>query len=114
MSAGKYNIEIESGANFSLEFIWNNDKQEPIDLEGYSAFVQVRECIGGKVIVDISNDTREITLDRAGKIFIEIPGEVTQGLDVKGVWDLLLISPSGERTRLVEGKAILERGVTEI
>ena len=114
MSAGKYNIEIESGSAFSLELIWNDNEQNPMNLENYEAHIQIRDCVGGKLLAEVSTTTRDITLDREGRIFIEIPGEATQGKNAKAVWDLLLISPTGERTRLVEGKAILERGVTEI
>lgn len=114
MSAGKYNIEIESGSNWDIQFTWTDDADAPIPLSGYQAHLQIRDCPGGKILVDVSSAAGHITLNDQGEIDIDIPGELTQSLSANGVWDLLLIAPGGERTRLVEGKAQLERGVTEV
>ena len=114
MSAGKYNIEIESGSEFVLQLNWGDADNNPINLIGYNAFAQIRNRAGGDILVDISSDEGDIQLSENGQIDIEIPGEKTQGIEGNGLWDLLLISPTGERTRLVEGKVVLDRGITEV
>jgi len=52
MSAGKFDITIEKGSDFSLKLDYKDSNDTTIDLSsGYSARMQIRESIGGTLIV---------------------------------------------------------------
>lgn len=113
MSAAKYNIQIESGSDFALQLVWQDEQGSPVDLSGYSAFAQVRDC-KNKLLAQASTTAGSITLDTAGLINIHIKGSETIGINATGEWDLLMVSEDDSRTRLLEGKAKFDKGITQL
>lgn len=122
MSAGTYNIVVEQNATLSLVFTWTagpnvyvppvGSQQQPVDLTGYSAMMQIRAyALSTAILYDA---TSNLVLGGVnGTITLTIPASTTQGFTWWfGVYDLLLTSASGVVTRLLEGTVTVCPGVT--
>ena len=50
MSAGKFDIEMEKGADFALNLDYKDSNDTTVDLSTFSARMQIRESSGGALI----------------------------------------------------------------
>jgi len=114
MIPGKYNIVCPQGSTYVQQFTYaiNN---EPVDLTGYSARMQVREKYISKTAIISLDSTDGIVLGgEAGTIDVEISSIVTELVPAKDyVYDLELVSSGNVVTRLIEGKFIVTPEVTK-
>ena len=112
MPAGKHNLQIEQGAQFTTTFTWKDSSGDPVDLTSYSARIKFKEEKGGTELYD-SNTNSDITLGgTAGTITLTIPTADTANFTFdNGLWDLEM-TLSGEVTRLLEGRVYLSKEVT--
>lgn len=109
---------IDQGANFIKEFrLLNHDTQEPIDLTGYSARMQIRYRTPSGDLVGTLDSTAQdpyITFDRVnGVMRFNVPAAVTtiwKAGDV--VYDCELIYPNGRVDRIFEGSTSIIAEVT--
>lgn len=112
--AGSYQIRIEQGATFQLMIDWKDANGTLVPLAGYSAKMQVRNVVGGTLIVEASTTNSRITFPQAGRIQIVIDHTTTNGLSPQtAVYDLILTDPSNVVTRLLEGPALIAGAVTQ-
>lgn len=111
MSAGKYNLVIEQGADFALAFTVAEDGSAK-DLSDYSARAQMRTK---KTAADITETfTCTITDADAGKLKMALTNAQTKALS-PGLYfyDLELFTASDANvTRLLEGTATVTAEVT--
>ena len=115
MSAATLDFNIEQGATFSHRLEWKDSREQPIDLTGYTARMQVRaKKSSDTVLVELTTANGRITLGGAnGTIDLKIEATVTAGFNwTKGVYDLELESGAGFVTRLVEGNVTVLLEVT--
>lgn len=87
----------------------------PKTLNGWSARMQIREDIDDETaLVDLTSDDNEISISVLdARVTFTIATAITETLDfVEGVYDLELVDPNGEATRLLEGKVTLSKEVT--
>ena len=123
MAAGKLDIGIEQGATWRRQLTWYDTppaggpagSQGPLkDLTGCTAHMQIRDRIGGTVLVDLT-DTAGITLGgAAGTITIVITAEQTRAITgKKGVYDLYVIFPGDDERRVLEGAVANDLSVTQ-
>ena len=89
---------------------------EPIDLTGYSAQMHVRAKLKDTATIYETDSSvgGHITLGGlTGKVLLEVPDEVTATWSFKrAVFDLEIVSPTGEVTRIVKGTLLLDPRVT--
>ena len=113
MIPGKYNIVCPQGSTYVQQFTYSIDN-DPVDLTGYGARMQVREKYVSKTaIVSLDTDSGIVLGGASGTIDVEISSGVTELIVAKDyVYDLELISPSNIVTRLIEGKFIVTPEVT--
>lgn len=114
MRAGKLNLYIEQHAKFTKSFVWRDARKRPINLIGYTALLQIRDAIGGTVLLELSTANGRITLGgTAGTVTLFASDEVTKLIDwTAGVYDLLMTPPDGEAVRLLEGRVTTSLSVT--
>ena len=108
--AGKLDIIIEQGADFKLELVYETGSPSaPVNLTGYSARFQVATRHSAATPLIERTQAAGIALGgAAGTIVITLTEIQTAALPAqKAVWDLILRSPSGEDTRLLEGVALI-------
>ena len=113
MIPGKYNFICPQGSTFSKQLTWTVD-DEPVNLDTYTARMQVREKHSSKIaIVDINTENGGISLGGSqGTISLYISDEETENIVAKDyVYDLEMIGAS-EVTRIIEGKFIVTPEVT--
>ena len=86
----------------------------PVDLTGYSARMKIRDRVGGTVLESLTSDDNDIIITpSAGTISLVISATDTAAYTfVRGVYDLELVSLSGEVTELARGNVSLVKEVT--
>ena len=116
MTAGKYDIVIEQGADFSYNVTWNDQTGAPVNLTGYSAAMMVRNSYNdASPILSLTSAGGQITLGgAAGTIAISASNTLTAALPASnGFYDLELTSAGGTITRLMQGKVTITPQVTK-
>ena len=86
----------------------------PQSLTGYAARMQIRDRVGGAVLLSLTTENGGIALDDGGKVIeISITAAQTEALTKSaGVYDLELVSPGGVVTALLEGAVSVASEVT--
>lgn len=106
MSAGEHDIDIEIGATFFLNVTWEDEDENPIDLTGYDARMQVRKKYTSTTsLLSFTTGAGTITLGgAAGTIAVKGLATVTELVTEKyGVYDLEMIAPNGDVYRILKG-----------
>ena len=112
ISPGRLDLVMYQGATFTYSLTWTAD-DEPVDLRGFEARMQVRPSTRSDVVIVEFTDVEGITLGGLeGTVVLSADAETTAGLPSgKYVYDLELDS-GGEVTRLIEGSFTIEAEVT--
>jgi hypothetical protein len=118
--AGLYNITCQQGATFQRQITWSDPANNPYDLTGYTARMQVRPSKDSPTIIiglgAVTEPKGTITLGGpAGTIDLEISAANTATLTASNtpyVYDLELVSGGGVVTRVLEGNFKVSAEVT--
>ena len=106
----KYNILIESGADFVLPFTWYDNNGSPYDLTGATVEAQLREfpeAVDALDFVCSHNGT-------GGRITISMPHESTAQIPFSyGAYDVFVNLPEGGRKRPLHGEVTVQDYVTK-
>lgn len=116
MTAAVYNITIEKGATFTLSFTYKANGVA-VNLSGWRAGLQVREDYDSpsQASLDSTTENGNITLGTDGSVTVTITKENTELVTIDaGVYDLLLVAPTGQGIRLLEGKVKVSRDSTKV
>ena len=106
------NIFIDQGADFSITVNVADVDGTTLNLAGYSAAAQIRKTYesssaSATFTTAISNPTTD------GQVTLTMTDTVTTALSPgRYVYDLIVTSSGGLKTRVVEGQAIVTPGVT--
>lgn len=117
MSAAQYDIQIEKGTTFKYTLTYTDSTNTPINLTGYTAKMQIRkQYISAEFLTELTTANGKITINGTqGKILLNIPAQETDDfMWTDGVYDLVIISSSGEVTRLLEGGVSVSQNVTAL
>lgn len=112
------NIFAKANESLNIFFIWKNGAGMGRDLTGYTGAFSVRERKDGHIVAFVANTEGTgdgtMTLTENGGIKIQGDYSKISAMYKTGdwVWDLILKSPSGIITRLIEGDFKIDRGVT--
>ena len=115
MSATNYNTTIDQGANWFINFTYEDSTGVPINLSGYSAALQVRsEPSTATAVLSLSTPSSGITITGAtGLVAVTASAAQTGAIDAGNyVYDLEITSGAGVVTRLVQGQIIVSPQVT--
>jgi hypothetical protein len=114
ISPGQYPITIPQGASFSQQFTWRDENNNPVNLTGYTARLMARESYDSPSAFISLTTSSGITLGGAlGTITLSMSATQTAGLPAtRGVYDLELVSSSGNVSRLLEGSLMVTPEVT--
>jgi hypothetical protein len=108
MSAVTYNSVIDQGADWFLNVTWENVNNEPIDITGYTAALQLRTSpLSRTVALNLTTENDGLVLNGvSGLINIHATNEQTALLAPQRYsYDLELYSPDSPSivTRLIQG-----------
>jgi len=118
MAAANYDILIEQGATFNLTIRWKDSDGQGIDLDGFEARMQIRKSSQSDTVeLELTSDGSDESITFGsdyGFINIDVDANITAGLEIRrGVYDLELINPAGDVTRLVQGSVTISPEVTK-
>ena len=103
------NLTINQGADFSEVFLSKESDGSATDLTGYSGSAKIRKHYGSSTATAF---TVSITAS-TGEVSIAMTSGKTVGLSAgRHVYDVRLVSSGGDVSRLVEGMAVVQAGVT--
>lgn len=108
-------LQIYQGATFRKRLRWLNADQTPIDLTGCTARMQVREEVESTaVLLELTTENGRIVLgSTAGTVDLDVDPVTTAGITWGGgAWDLEIIHPGGDVTRLAQGSICVSPEVT--
>jgi len=129
MAAGTYNFTIEQGSTVDFEIAYKDSSNNPIDLTGYQARMQIKNQPGGDttyITLSSSLDASGTGLNLNGSTGANPFSSGTIGVYIAAVtssnftfnnafYDLELVSGLGNTatvTRIVQGKITLSKEVT--
>jgi len=122
----KHNLEIPQGETFTITFTFKDSSGNPVDLTDYYGRCQFRETVDAATVLydstlsgvgEISSTTYrygDITVEFAtGKVTLKIPAATTAAFAFTSAkYDLEIVSPAGDVTRLVKGNIKVDPEVT--
>lgn len=111
MAAVSINLLINQGADYDATFtITNEDNGLPLNLAGYTAEAKIKKSYTSSTF---SSFTLEFVDRISGIIKISLTDEQTALLVARRyVYDILITSPNGVKTRVIEGIIEVSPGVT--
>lgn len=124
MTAGRYDMEVDQGTTFRKTITWKDSSSTPVNLTGYTARMQVRASFTSSgTVASLTTSNGGITLGgAAGTVALYISATDTAAFSTAspsqfadafvGVYDLELVSASGDVTRLLHGDFIVNPEVT--
>jgi hypothetical protein len=113
--AGKKNFEVDQNATFSFIIEYKDNNGDPIDLNGSSAKLQVRDTAGGsKLAFSLTSPNGGIIIDEPnGKLTIKMtPTQTNKLFYPKSSYDIMITDSNLNKTKLLEGFITLSRSVT--
>jgi len=110
MAAAVLNLTIEQGTDFEAKFTVRNKNGAPLNLLSYTASSLLRKHYGASTY----NSFITTFLDRAnGKIAISMTDTESANLsEGRYVYDVVLTSPTGLKSRAIKGSVIVSPGVS--
>lgn len=115
-AAQVYDYTVEQGTTFRRTITWYNDDAQTVlrDLTGYTARMQIRPTVASTDVLLSLTNTAGITLGgTAGTIAIVMTDAQTAAFTfTTAVYDLEMITPSGDVIRLIKGTLTLDKEVT--
>lgn len=114
MAAGIWNITIEQGATFDKLITITEPSGDVMNLTGFAGRMHIRRDVEtATTMLELTDANGRIELGGAlGTVRLLIAASDTAALTGDGVYDLELESPGGTVTRLLKGKARLDKEVT--
>jgi hypothetical protein len=110
MSAASINLTIEQGTDFEVKFTVKNKNGSPLNLLSYTATSSIKKHYSSTTSYPFT-----ITfLDRQnGQIALSMTDTITSTLSGgRYVYDIILISPGGLKSRAIQGSVIVSSGVS--
>lgn len=114
MMAVTYNTTIDQGADWYINFVYQNPAGTPVNITGYTAALQVRTSPLAKTAVLTLTSGSGLTITGAtGTIAAHATNAQTTDItNGKYAYDLEITSPLGIVTRLVQGTIEVSPQVT--
>lgn len=113
-------LTIRQGATFDYVFVFQTRETPqspyvPYDLTDHEVKMQIRRKKEDETVICDLGAEGYITIPNGvdGEIRIKIPADVTSEFDFpSAVYDILIVEPNGDVTRLIEGNVAISRRVT--
>ncbi len=115
MSAAQYDFEVEQGTTFSKSVQWKDANGNTINLNGYTARMQLRRSkTSPTILVEATTENGKLVVNGpGGAVTITFSAaDTAQWSFSRAVYDLELISAGGIVTRLLEGSFTVSKEVT--
>lgn len=115
MAAAKYKLKLEQGVTLRKPFTWRA-AGDPVILTGYKARMQIRpEIDSSAVLAELTTENGGILIEAptTGTFVLYLDDVITAALEFdQAVYDVEMIAPNGDVTRVMQGVVTLSREVT--
>lgn len=108
---GTYDITIHQGATFSLEVQYKDSDDNGVDMAGYTVEAKLANRLDTS---DLATFTPSWVDQSAGKFKIKLSSTQTAAINTDGQYDILITEPGGDKYYLLQGRALLDRGITGV
>jgi hypothetical protein len=124
MRAGNHNFYLEQGTNFIRNIYIEapiaspptDDLYEAYNLVGFKARMQVRRTIDATTFfLELTTENGAMVVASGvdqNDIAISVSASVSASLTSDGVYDLEIVAPNGEVSRVLQGNFYVSKGVT--
>lgn len=104
----KYDLTINAGADYSIDFIYTDDDEVPVDVTGWTVEAQLRPFTEDSTHIDFV-----CTADTDGFHLALASGTTSEITYTSGVYDVFVTDPDDDyRTKLISGSANISLAVT--
>lgn len=112
-STKESNFSLVQGDTFSLQILYKDNSGSAINLTGYSAYMEIRDRPGGKILCTTASigDGISITSASGGQIDILLSSEKTKTFTVPKAAYQFQISSASTTTTLLYGWFIVDKGL---
>jgi len=112
-TAGIYNSVIDQGATFTINIVYNDSNNNPVNLTGYTARMQLREKYTSVAVLTLTTENGGLTITPlTGNIAVLATATQTEAIEAAYyLYDLELTS-GFEITRLIQGQLTVRAQVT--
>jgi len=116
MPAGDWSKTMYQGDDFTYTLTWSDDDENAVDLSGYTIYYSAKKTqTSSSFIFNYNtNEDDEISITDAdsGQFTIDIGGGTISNFDFfNAIHEVVAVSSSGERTKLLHGELTLSREV---
>ena len=108
---GVLDITIHQGATYNLDLQYLDSTGAGVDMTGSTVESKIVDQSYASVIATFTSTFTDRT---TGKFNLKLSSTITAGITVGGLYDVLITEPGGEKFFLVEGRAILNPGITGV
>lgn len=106
------NLYVDQGAFYRTYVTVANTDGSPLDLTGFTAASQMRKSYQSSTAF---NFTTSISNPTQGRVRVELSSDQSRVIPAgKYLYDIEVTSPTGERTRVVEGIVLINPEITKI
>jgi hypothetical protein len=109
------NFEVDQNTTFTFQVEYLDVDDNPIDLTGASAKMQVRDTQGGsKLACTLTSPSGGITIDGPnGLLTIKMtPTQTNKMFYPKSSYDIMIVDSNGNKIKILKGFLTLSRSVT--
>jgi hypothetical protein len=110
---GNYSIEVPGNSTFALAITWTDSTGAVVNLTGYSAAMQVKRQNGAAVILLSTGNGLIAVAATAPNLSLSVPIATMETLICPdGKYDLVVRSPGGVQTTLLQGPFTVSPWIT--
>ena len=107
--AAVHNLYIDQGADFSAEIGIYDDFNTPWDLNGYTGEAKMKKSYYSSTSYNFT-----VSVGTNGTLTLSMPAATTTSIEQgRYVYDIVISSSAGTKTRVIEGIATINPGVTK-
>lgn len=112
----RVNLDIVREGTFRHQFFLVDDAGDPIDLNGYAAYLQMREAPGGVLLYDCSTELGNLTIDTLlGAVYLTIPSWDTEDFEFElAQYDLFVVDALSNSTPVARGAVRVYASITDV
>lgn len=109
--AVKNDLVIDQGTTFTTTINLVDEANNPLALDGYSAISQMKKWYSSVTSIQFTTAINAVS----GSVILSLPSSITSNVSSgRYVYDVELIDPANNVSRVVEGIAIVTPGVTNL